>query len=64
MTHPDICQVMRTGYLYPPTRYVEYDRCAYCGSKLYHDGFERVKSAAGYFCNLACCHKYHQIEIE
>lgn len=64
MTHPDITEVQRYGYL---KHNVSADKpigvCLFCGSDVFRDGEEHVKSFDGVFCNRECCQSYYEIDI-
>ncbi|MEG1441566.1 MAG: hypothetical protein RSB38_08740 [Oscillospiraceae bacterium] len=63
MTHPDIKRVEATGYLYSETSAKLISGCQYCGTEIYDDGYEYIKSADGIFCTLDCCHEYYGIAV-
>ena len=61
MTHPDILKMERFGGLNPNTVPRIIGECQYCGTELYDDMPELVKSADGLFCEMDCCHEYYGI---
>ena len=62
MTHPDILQAERTGYLYeeppPPKRL---GKCELCSRTVYDDNGDAVESNDGVFCCMDCCEDYYGI---
>lgn len=63
MTHPDILEVQRYGYVRSGSAKAKpIGVCLFCGSDVFRDGDEHIKSFDGIFCNRDCCRSYYEIE--
>lgn len=62
MTHPDIIKMERFGTLDPRSIPKLAGFCAECGTELWDNSPELVKSVDGLFCDIECCHEYYQIK--
>lgn len=64
MTHPDIENIERYGYVKRDAgRENPIGVCLFCGSDVYKDGEKHFKSFDGVFCGNECCHSYYEIDV-
>ncbi len=65
MDHPDIRYIERYGYT---KESLQESRpvgvCLFCGSDIYKDGSQHIRSFDGLFCDLECCHSYYEIDTK
>lgn len=61
MTHPDIENVERYGYVKNDIRR-PIGVCLFCGSDIFKDGEKHLRSFDGVFCDEECCHSYYEID--